>query len=101
MTVITRRIGNFQPFARSTERDDGTSVGAQYGCVTYDKDDNYRISHVEIGFRCDHVYDTVGQQVSERKFDAPSSYDVDLMRRRDDVKKVQDDLTSNPPSPTE
>jgi len=81
MSVLTRRVGNFQPFIQSTERDDGTSIGAQYGFITYDNEDNYRVTHVEMGFRCDHLYDAVGSCKSERQFDTPLPYDVDLLRK--------------------
>jgi len=81
MSVLTRRVANFQPFLRSTERDDGTSVGAQYGFVTYDQDDNYRVSHFEVGFRCDHLHDALGPDDVTRRFDSPLPCDADLMRK--------------------
>ena len=81
MSVLTRRVGNFQPFLRSTERDDGTSIGTQFGFITYDKDNNYRVSHLELGVRCDHLYDALGPEDSELQFDSPLSYDSELMRK--------------------
>jgi len=83
MSAFTRRIGNFQPFVRSTDRDEGTSVGAQYGVITYDDDDNYRVSHFEVGFRCDHLHDAVARQQSDRKFDSPLPCDADIIRKDD------------------
>ena len=50
---MSKRFRNFQPFVQLTERDDGKSIGCQYGIATYDKDDNYRISYLEVGFRQD------------------------------------------------
>lgn len=96
MSILTRRVGNFQPFAQSTERDDGTSVGIRYGFITYDDEDNYRVSHLELGFRSDHVYDIVGQQKSERTFDSPASYDSDTLRRRSDYKADEKAVVANP-----
>ena len=96
MSILTRRVGNFQPFARSAERDDGTSIGVQYGFITYDEDDNYRVSHFEMGFRCDHLFDMVGQCKSDRQFDAPASFDSDLITRRDDKKAVEKDIAASP-----
>ena len=101
MSILTRRVGNFQPFARSSDRDDDTSIGVQYGFITYDDNDNYRVSHFEMGFRSDHLYDIVGQTESERTFTSPASYDADLVRRRDDYKAAEADLAADPaPSAT-
>jgi hypothetical protein len=93
---ITKRVGSFQPFTRLVERDGGTSVGAQYGVITYDNDDNYRISHIEIGFRCDHLHDAVAQQKSDRSFDDAAVYDCDIISRADAVKAVASDVAANP-----
>ena len=93
---MSKRWGSFQPFVQLTERDDGTSIGCQYGVITYDKDDNYRISYVEVGFRCDHLHDFVGQEKSERSFDDAPAYDADIVTRRSDYKAAVADLEANP-----
>lgn len=96
MSILTRRVGNFQPFARSSDRDDGTSVGVQYGFITYDEHDNYRVSHFEMGFRSDHVYDIVGQEASQRSFDDAATYDVDILRRTPKHAAAEADVAANP-----
>lgn len=55
--AITRakRVGNVQPFIRSVEKDDNRYTGCQAGVVTYDKDNNYLVSYLEVGMRCDHI----------------------------------------------
>jgi hypothetical protein len=73
-------MGNFQPFARATQRDEDTYIGTQVGFVTYGSDDTYQVSYIELGARCDHIYDAMGNQSDRRKTTDVASFDDDLMR---------------------
>jgi len=91
--AVTRafRSGNAQIYARVHDRDDGTYSGQQLGLVTYDEDENYRITYWECGGRSDHLYDFVGQSKSERKSSDPAPYDADIIRPNPVTEAVEAD----------
>ena len=73
-------MGNIQPFARATEREDGSYIGSQLGIVSYGSDDTYQVSYFELGARGDHLYDALGPKDKSRKVTDVATYDDDLMR---------------------
>ena len=89
--ALTKRIGDFQPFARSTERADARQGGLEAGFLTYSRADGadtetYQVSSFEVAGRSDHLADPLSalfnvEQV-ELSTDAPLASDADLMRKR-------------------
>jgi hypothetical protein len=78
-----KRFGNFQTFGRTTERDDGRYQGSQLGFMTYDKDDNYKVTYLEVGMRCDHIVDPIVSRIRPQEplsSSTPLASDADLIR---------------------
>ena len=89
--ALTQRFGDFQPFARSTERADGRQAGLETGFLTYSRADGaasetYQVSSFEVAGRSDHIADPLcalfNVEQVELSSDAPLSSDVDLIRQR-------------------
>ena len=86
--ALTRRIGNYQPFARVAARDDDRYQGMQAGIISYaaqeDGSEAYQVSYAELGGRSDHLADPLTQlfdgDVTRLTTDAPLSSDADLLR---------------------
>ena len=87
--ALTQRFGNFQPFVRTTSRNDDRLGGLESGFVTYDKSDSlneetYKVSSFEVAGRSDHlaapVTQLVGGTYTQLSTSAPLDGDADLMR---------------------
>lgn len=76
---------------RVHDRDLDTYSGQQMGIVTYDEDENYRVSYWEFGGRSDHLRDFVGQDKSERQSSNPYSFDEELIRPNPVTEAVEAD----------
>jgi len=87
--MFTKRFGNFQPFVRTQQGDDGRYLGAQAGFITYDGDTDtqYQSSYVEVGARSDHANEFgtgwTGSDYEHLRVDAPISSDTELLRDKD------------------
>ena len=89
--ALTQRFGDFQPFARSTERADARQGGLEAGFLTYSRADGadtetYQVSSFEVAGRSDHIADPLSalfnvEQV-ELSTDAPLASDAELLRER-------------------
>ena len=89
--ALTKRIGDFQPFARTTERADARQGGLEAGFLTYSRADGadtetYQVSSFEVAGRSDHIADPLSalfnvEQV-ELSTDAPLASDAELLRER-------------------
>ena len=77
--MANKRYGKFQGFIRGVSKDDGRYDGAQLGVVTYDADDNYLVSYVEAGVRCDHIGDRIASDGRLTASSEPLDCDADLM----------------------
>ena len=82
--AFNKRTGRFQFFLDgATPKDDGRYNGGRAGIITYDKDDNYRVSYVELGFRCDHIVEpivsAVGHNTAPLNAGSPAEYDEHLV----------------------
>ena len=88
--MFTKRFGNFQPFVRTQQGDDGRYLGAQLGFITYDgdTDERYQVSYVETGARSDHANEFgtgwTGSVYEHLDVDAPIDSDAELLRDKDD-----------------
>ncbi len=87
--MLTMRFGDFQPFVRTSRRDDDRYAGAQVGFVTYkgDTDTQYQVSYFETGARCDHGSEFISN-MSDNDYqhltvDAPLASDKELLRDKD------------------
>ena len=84
MAIKAKRFNNVQFFARTTNKEDNRYAGTQLGVVSYDKDDNYNVSYLEVGVRCDHLVEPIirrgptGGTVTNSS--SPLEYDADLIR---------------------
>ena len=77
--MTQRRFGNIQLFARGVSKDDGRYDGLQQGVITYDKSDNYQVSYIELGLRCDHVGHKINPMRNPVSATHPLECDADLM----------------------
>lgn len=78
--MTQRRFGNIQLFARGVSKDDGRYDGLQQGIITYDENDNYQVSYLELGVRCDHIGEKINSSTSSRIASSdPLECDADLM----------------------
>lgn len=105
--ALTHRWGDFQPFARTTERADARQGGFEAGFLTYSRADEadtetYQVSSFEIAGRSDHLADPLcalfNVEQVELSTDAPLADDADLMRKRSeksDSKSKASASTSN------
>lgn len=70
-------------FARTTEKEDGRYTGTQLGYVSTTDQNEYLVSYLEAGFRCDHIVEPLmrrGQStVSPQSVDHPLEYDQDIV----------------------
>tara|TARA_Y100000817_G_scaffold250931_1_gene203316 strand:+ start:170 stop:502 length:333 start_codon:yes stop_codon:yes gene_type:complete len=88
--ALAFRLGNIQPFVDVTSRDDDRYGSLQAGFVTYDEDDNYQVTYIEYGARCDHLADPLqracGLDVDKLSASAPLASDERLMRSKPEPK---------------
>ena len=89
--ALTQRFGDFQPFARSTERADARQGGLEAGFLTYSRADGadtetYQVPSFEVAGRSDHLADPLcalfNVEQVELSTDAPLASDADLLRER-------------------
>ena len=89
--ALTRRIGNFQPFTRVTDRANGRMGGLETGFVTYTQrevegqpTETYLVSSFEMAGRSDHLAVPVqaifGLDEELANTELPLEGDADLMR---------------------
>lgn len=65
-----QRVGKAQFFVRFPCREDGRYNGTQLGVTTQNDDDEYQVSYVELGARCDHLVDPIIAATRKRRIDA-------------------------------
>ena len=84
MAIQAKRFGGAQLFARTTNKEDNRYAGTQLGMVTYDKDENYHVSYLEVGVRCDHLVEPIIRRGptggTRTNASNPLEYDADLIR---------------------
>ena len=91
--MTQRRFGNFQVFARGVSKDDGRYDGLQQGVITYDENDNYQVSYIELGLRCDHIGEKISPVTSSRIATSdPLDCDADLMIAKSVAPSVSEKL---------
>ena len=81
--MTQRRFGNFQLFIRGVTKDEGRYDGVQQGIVTYDENDQYQVSYIELGLRSDHVGHKIHPMRNPRSLTHPLECDADLMLSKD------------------
>ena len=79
-----KRLGRVQFFGRTTNKEDNRYAGTQLGIVTYDNDENYHVSYLEVGVRCDHFVEPIIRRGptggTRTNASNPLEYDADLIR---------------------
>ena len=94
--ALTKRFGNFQPYARITDRANGRMGGLEAGFVTYtqrevegESAETYHVSSFEMAGRTDHlaapVYSLFGLDEELANTALPLEGDADLMREPAEV----------------
>ena len=77
--MTQRRFGNVQVFFRGVSKDEGRYDGIQQGVITYDDSDQYQVSYLELGLRCDHLGHKINPARNPVSVSHPLECDADLM----------------------
>ncbi len=100
MAIKAKRFGGVQLFARTSSKEDNRYAGTQLGLVTYDKDENYNVSYLEVGVRCDHIVEPIVRRGptggTRTNASSPLEYDADLIRPRTESVPVDSDKQEVP-----
>ena len=77
--AFKRRWGSVQLLIDGISRDDDHYDGLRAGVITYDKDDNYQVSYLELGMRSDHLGEVISRKPRRQAADTPLPYDADFV----------------------